>query len=169
MMRYGISVGGLILCGCAASDIYKGEYERQRFSEHSHSKRIPLERVDDEDPPLIQCEGVSHRFTEILGYVGDAVRSRILQEDPPNPWMRHEGTIAELLDESRVSWIRRVAVEAGDEAYDAIVLTYVEPYPDETLDEIGWLIGATTLVDIVIVPCRWEVIDVFDWTFKGDQ
>ena len=158
---------GLMLCGCALSDMYRGEYERDRF--FKHIERLPVEDVNDDYPPSIECDGVSHSLAEVLARIGDIVKSRILREYSPNHWMRHESTITHLLEAPGVDWIGRVRVEARGrtETYDTIILSYFDTYPDHP--KVDNVVGARSGVDVVIIPCRWEVVDVYDWDAAGEE
>lgn len=166
IMRYGSVIVSLMLSGCAMSGAYKGEYESDRFFRHLMG--IPQEMVDDENPPSIQCDGASHDLAEVLRHTRDAISTRIRLNYPrEDSWMRHELTIAHVQDVSQVDWIQRVTIEAEDEIHDAIVLRYFDTYPDpsdQNDPEFGYMIGATLGVDVVVVPCIWDVIDVYDWS-----
>lgn len=164
---YGFVVLGLVLCGCANSETYKGEYERDRFFEHLES--IPVQDVQLEGSSLIQCDGVSHDLAEVLARIGGVVRTLILREYPPSHWMRHDRTVAHLLEARSVDWIARVsiAVEGNIKAQDAIVLSYFDTYPDHP--SVDNVVGSRSGVDIVVVPCRWEVVDIYDWDVAGEE
>ena len=158
---------GLVLCGCTNSEAYKGEYERNRFFEHLES--TPVEHAHLERSPLIRCDGVSHDLADVLARIGHVVRTLIRREYPPGHWMRHDLTFAHLLEARGVDWIARVPIAAeGDvKTHDAIVLSYFDTYPDHPA--IDSVVGARSGVDIVVVPCRWEVVDVYDWDVAGEE